>query len=333
MRYSSVHRLAGRAGRQPFVRSSWRWLFCALPISVAALAATARAEEIDIDAPAAAIQPAIVVANDDDGLITILDFGMAFLPFAGLPPELAWQLQLIAGGADQVEALRPWLRSELAFARTICGDLTTEQRMTIYASGATALRKAVRQIERYQQASGNEPIPRPDALAVIRQGVADGLQQAVSPELMDHFTQELRHRLERRKHAAMMTFIASVDRIMFLSHEQRDELLATLSTSWQSSWENWYYFDDLNGLSLPDVDEALLKCLSDEQRTIWKHATRTQLDLSSCESSAIDEDDWWRGASRDLTPLLLQEAHVLWRWLTVTGPAARAVQQRDADSE
>ncbi len=225
---------------------------------------------------------------------------------------------LIQGQIDYADQFRPMLDCELAFVRQICGELSVEERRSIKIAGEIALYNAAKRYKKQQEHPNAEKAAAVEPAVLIREAVAAAVRDAVAPELSERFAIEALQRANRRKRAAIMDFVACVDRLVCLSREQRETLMASLSSEWQNSWESWIQLTAADAAWVPRVPDDHLQCLSEEQMSLWKVAPKSEVSSSSFSLIIIDHDDaWWGTDVKEVVPRILDLVEATWEtWVS-----------------
>lgn len=292
---------------------------CGFLILVAAIHVTASAEEIVVytaepNGPdeQLVLQDRIAGA-DADGAIQLEVNGEGGNAFA------VWCLQ---AQIDYAAQFRPTLDCELAFVRQICGDLTVEERRKIKIAAEISLHDVAKRYKKWQNEPHAEHQVAVEPVILIREAIAAAVRNTVDPQLGERFAAETGKRAARRKRAAIMGFIACADRLLCLSTEQRQDLMASLSAGWQSSWEGWNRLTDANSAWVPLVPDEHLKCLREEQMAVWKITPKTEFGMANIAPFDMShDDDWWGPGLREFVPLTLGLVEGLWQTRNSTPPA------------
>lgn len=185
--------------------------------------------------------------------------------------------------------LQLFLRLELDYARTFCGDLPPAVRRRIVADGREAIRRAADDIAHAQV----DPKPAGQArlvgawnhgLADAGRRVHEAVERAVKahtpPDACAAYEREQELRVQRERRRDCLQVMALVAPALDLTAEQRSAIRAALDKQWDSSWTT-----SLLGLShaMPDsagrpqpplfAASAIEPHLDSAQRATWKHWT------------------------------------------------------------
>jgi hypothetical protein len=197
-----------------------------------------------------------------------------------------------------VQQLRPVLMSELAFIRQMC-NVPKEQRPQIKAAGEASLEKAARQLAE-QQFGGNRGMfgapTTSDPRTTINDALVDALKRALTAEQMAEYTSEVEKRSERRKRAAILSAVALLDEVLWLTAEQRQAIYDSIAANWQPSWEQWLMLSRYGGQYFPMIpDQHVVAHFNEEQRRVWNGLQKINLSAWSGAEAQVHEDDGWWG--------------------------------------
>lgn len=214
---------------------------------------------------------------------------------------------------------QPFLRLELDYARTFCGDLPATARRRIVADGREAVRRAADDIARAQV--DPQPVRRAQPVGPWSHGLADAgrrVHEAVEAAVKAHappdaraaYEREQELRVQRERRRDCLQVMALVAPHLDLTAEQRSAIRAALEERWDPSWTT-----SLFGLShaMPDSDgrpqpplfaaSAIEPHLDSAQRTAWRQwandARKSQVGSWSAFRtnqgimSRQQDDPWW----------------------------------------
>ncbi len=109
-----------------------------------------------------------------------------------------------------------------------------------------------------------------DYETIIRELVFSAAKRHVPAERWAAFQQEVARREASRKEAGVEFLVATLDRELQLTDRQRDQLMKSLSSNWDSLW---YAALELTLAGRPCVpripDDLVIPYLSETQRAIW----------------------------------------------------------------
>jgi hypothetical protein len=205
----------------------------------------------------------------------------------------------VAANADDariqqyVQLLQPTMWRELDFVRLVC-DLKPEQRPKVKAAADVAVKEAAKTMLKPQR----QPMTM-FATKAVRDGINDSLKQMLTAEQLDHFQAEASSRDAATKKAAIQTLVSQIDGILFLSHEQRENISATLDKNWQPDWEYWLNMrqHQFGEQYLPQVpDQHIVPHLTAEQRVVWTGLQKIMFNAwQNNGRRQADDAAWWAG--------------------------------------
>lgn len=195
------------------------------------------------------------------------------------------------------EQLRPVLRGELSFIRLMC-DLPEAQRPKVKTAGEAGLKKAAQAMVDQQQ-----PMRRVvavnmttnDPRKIIREGLAQSLRQTLTPEQMARYEDELAKRSANRKRAAIMSAVARLDDVLFLTAQQREAIIDSISSNWQDDWEQWLMMQRYGHQYFPQIPEQrVAPHLNDKQRAVWHGLQKVNFGgWGGWDGQEQLDDGWW----------------------------------------
>jgi hypothetical protein len=168
------------------------------------------------------------------------------------------------------------LEAEMRVLSCSC-EITKEQRREIAFHGAQALKRAAVKLAENQgriqqgQMMRNTLDPRKMAIDAMESAARDRL----SPEQFARYKAELDARAKDQRQAEVLHLVATIDKLLTLSTEQREKLIENLTKQW----------DDLNYPTIetatiyegyyPVVNtQSIYPVLNDDQKKIWGLATK-----------------------------------------------------------
>ena len=170
------------------------------------------------------------------------------------------------------QQLRPLFRLELRFLSST-SDPSPTQRREIAIEGARAVKEAAKQLATVQHALQNGGWRGgviPDGRKMVREGVRAAAKAKLSPEQFARYQEELEVKARDQRKSIALGVVANLDRILFLSIEQRDKIGEVLLANWNESTfptlENLVNYEQYFPV-LPD--RHLIPLLNDAQRTTW----------------------------------------------------------------
>jgi hypothetical protein len=183
--------------------------------------------------------------------------------------------QQIEQHAKQMERqFQPTLNGELELIRRTCGGLAPEARQRILAAGREAVAATARGFTD-RQFTGRLGQDEFDPRQEIRSRLEQALAPLADPAALAAYRQEIDRREARRTESARVVIVASIDRQLQLSAEQRTRIEDDLSRNWQAAWgRDLGSRGDMriNGLPpAPDyAAEAIEPHLDRDQEAAWK---------------------------------------------------------------
>jgi len=202
-----------------------------------------------------------------------------------------------------LEEIKPLMSIELGFVRLVCDDLTVEQRAMIRVAAEASLKQSADEL---RSASSTVPVlvvlkdQSPQPLSELRDAISNSLKQILSEDRFRQFVEISTARIAHRKQAAILGVVSRIDGFLLLNSEQREEIMLSLSTEWDSNWENWVSIFQFDEESLPTIpDEIVMKSLNDSQKSLWETIPKLDFDDWSDEEADMQFNDGWWG---DVTP-------------------------------
>ena len=263
-------------------RTFLRWpalalLLCvAFPLSGIGLADEQPVAEVKKEAPKAEAAPAVEAKQ----VLDVLEaFGVVAEVFAGA----------VAGevvGGDPLEQqflqqFRQLSKTELSFVRAVCQP-NAEQSKKIKAASEAALKTAVKKFAEIQKKmqqgvrAGEQP-EWPDPRKLMSDALLKSVKESMSAEQAKRYEVELEKRAAARKRAALLNFVAKLDKDLVLTADQRGKLTEALDKNWKDSWCQQlevFMYGDSYFPALPDAQ--VIPVLTDKQKQIWNGIPKQQ---------------------------------------------------------
>jgi hypothetical protein len=202
-----------------------------------------------------------------------------------------------------MQQLRPVMIGELEFVRLFCSNLTKEQRTQIKSKALAGLKEAaivqasLQNGQTLQVAAGARTKGSNEPRAKIRDAIAASLKDTVSEEQWTAYTAAANKRMEKRKHTAIVAFVSRLDHQLYLSAEQRDKIVESISAKWQPQWEKWtQVFSMMQGNYLPMIpDQLVVPHLNDDQKKIWRTIPKNDHNVFWHNQQVQDPEieAWW----------------------------------------
>ena len=176
---------------------------------------------------------------------------------------------------QMLQQLRPMFRAELRFLTSACEPSAT-QRREIAIEGGRALKDAAKKVAEVQQALQNGGWRGgviPDARKQLREGMLAAAKAKLPPEQFARYEAELDKRLKDQRQAIMLNLVASMDKILILSPEQRTKLGDSLLEHWDErvfpSLENVVNYE--SNSYFPNIpDQYITPVLGEAQQKAWR---------------------------------------------------------------
>lgn len=182
------------------------------------------------------------------------------------------------------EQLRPLLRVEYHFLRTVC-ELNQEQRRQVARAGERGLKEAAARnlgvinngVQVFVAGQAVPPETRVnDPRKHIQEVLAKALKEVSSKEA-DGYARELKRKEEHAKLVAVRNVVARLDKELLLTSDQRDAIAESLSSHWDESW----------GLSVQALvnidhyfpaipDSCIVPSLNPVQKDAWRGTQATR---------------------------------------------------------
>ena len=263
-------------------RTFLRWpalalLLCvAFPLSGIGLADEQPVAEVKKEAPKAEAAPAVEAKQ----VLEVLEaFGVVAEVFASA----------VAGevvGVDPLEQqflqqFRQLSKTELSFVRAVCQP-NAEQSKKIKAASEAALKTAVKKFAEIQKKmqqgvrAGEQP-EWPDPRKLMSDALLKSVKESMSAEQAKRYEVELEKRAAARKRAALLNFVAKLDKDLVLTADQRGKLTEALDKNWKDSWCQQlevFMYGDSYFPALPDAQ--VIPVLTYKQKQIWNGIPKQQ---------------------------------------------------------
>lgn len=170
---------------------------------------------------------------------------------------------------------RPLLRAELIFARNVC-HLNREELRKVNRAAQAMLDEVVAKLVDAQvqprihvQAGGRMP-NNLDAHQLLQDGVVSIMKTNLSTGQWSVYEAERQKRDENRKRTTIRYFVDSIDRELFLSREQGQELAAAFKDQWDPAWTMYLENHLLGNKYYPmTVDPLVAPILTEAQKKVW----------------------------------------------------------------
>lgn len=229
-----------------------------------------------------------------------IDIAMPAVAIAGRQRNQANLDPLIAQFMPQ---MRPLLRTELHFVKTVCQP-TKEQQKAIAILADKAFKDAVRTYAEAQQKMmqgqwrGNA---QPDPAKALQDGMLAAVRACLPPEQAARYQHELDRRAADKKSVAIQNIVVRIDQELVLASDQREALARALDKDWKPAWggnlESYMYGNDL----LPALPQKLIEpILTPTQKKVWAGSQKASANVyfggmnfangAEMEADPIDEE-------------------------------------------
>jgi hypothetical protein len=189
-----------------------------------------------------------------------------------------------------VQMMQGQLWKELDFVRQIC-TLSPEQRPQVKAAADSAVKEAAKSLLQPQGRA------TPASVSVkLRKSIRDVLEKALTPEQFEAYRVEADKRAAAYKEATILAAVSKLDASLFLTQEQREKIVESLTAAWQPDWEQWLMVAQYANQYLPQVpDEPVVKHLTVEQREVWQNLQKINIHHWGGQARRPNDEAWWSG--------------------------------------
>ncbi len=181
------------------------------------------------------------------------------------------------------QQLRPILIGQINLARQAC-EPTKEQSEKIAKRGKAALQSGVNAIlesQKKMQLGRWDPSKdkQPDPQKIITQEFLKIAREELPRDKLAALEEAIKRREASRKRAAMLCLVAKMDQDLYLSRDQRDQLLQVLDKHWNADWQtNLQFYLQNQGGHYPNLpDKPILDVLEARQKAVWKQVQKADL--------------------------------------------------------
>ncbi len=207
------------------------------------------------------------------------------------------------------QMVRQVFRSEMHFMRVVC-EPTKAQFEAVTADTAADVKATPRKLAEAMLRGGGQFDPR----ETFTDAIGKSIRTILSADQAARYVKELELRAAARKRLVVVNLVASVDKALILSPDQREKLAAVLAANWNEAWNQTQMFMYGNQY-LPQMPDAkILPILSDAQKTVWRSVPKANVrfgvNLGFMQVMEVDDEVW------DYKPV------------PKAAPAAKAVEKR-----
>jgi hypothetical protein len=193
---------------------------------------------------------------------------------AALQPGQANRAPLVQQFTNQG---RPMLRAELIFARNVC-QLNREELIKLNRDAQKMLSEVVEKLvdsqfqprARVQVKGGMHVQNGVDAQNLLQDGVASVMKKNLSADQWSRYEAEMQKRNANRKITTIRYFVDAIDRELYLTPVQCDQLESTLKENWDYAWamylENHLFGNKYYPIT---IDPLVTPLLTDAQKKVW----------------------------------------------------------------
>jgi hypothetical protein len=171
---------------------------------------------------------------------------------------------------------RPSVRAELIFVRNIC-HLNVDQLRVINREAEAALKEAVTKFAEAQQQGrlqarqkGNR-VQSIDGGRIVREHLAAVVKKHLTAEQFARYQSEVEKRDANRKQAGLRYLVDALDRDLYLTEAQRQQLTESLAAHWDDNWcmcmEQVLYGNSFYPMG---IDAYLTPILDESQKSAWQ---------------------------------------------------------------
>jgi hypothetical protein len=168
---------------------------------------------------------------------------------------------------EAVKQLEPVLRIEVRFMTKICGP-TPQQVEQLKQDRPKQLAEIAQEL-RARDFNLDDPWEKLHHVArrVVQEKVAAWVRANLSPAEAARYEAETQKRCANIHEVCARSLVADLDRLLFLSHQQRDKLERELAAHWDDKWTSTFVIG-----SCPKIpDELLVSYLDSQQQARWKN--------------------------------------------------------------
>jgi hypothetical protein len=198
--------------------------------------------------------------------------------------------------------LRPVLKNELHFLRTLC-HLNEDQVKKVTPEGEKALKETVEKyvdVQRAMMTGGFRPdMAYPESRRVIQDSLLAAVKAHLSADQAALYQAEITTRAAERKQAVIDYLVSKLDVGLVLSADQRTKIAEELGSHWNDAWmqslESYQYADQY----MPNLpDNLVFPHLNTTQKSVWRggqklnywgaaYANNMVMDLDDLDAPAV----------------------------------------------
>lgn len=186
---------------------------------------------------------------------------------------------------------RQVFRSEMHFMRLVC-EPTKAQYEAIAANNEAMIKSAIRKYcEGMRGGQGNQSDPR----AAFTAGIAKAVRATLAADRANRYDKELELRTAARKRTAVVNLVATIDKLLILSADQRESLAEVLTANWDETWGQTQML--MYGAQyLPQMPDAkITPLLSPPQVKIWQGIAKTNVrfgGVAFMQGMEVEDEVW-----------------------------------------
>ena len=169
-----------------------------------------------------------------------------------------------------IQRLTPILRGELR-SLTSAAEPTPTQRREIALEGGRTLKMVAGNLTKSGRHGRQISSPATDARRLIHDSVEAEAKAKLSPEQFARYQKEVERKAEDRREVVLLNIVVKIEKVLFLSPEQRQKLCDSL----RSQWDEFSYpsIEMLDGYQqfVPVIpDRQIWPILTAEQQDTWQ---------------------------------------------------------------
>jgi hypothetical protein len=225
------------------------------------------------------------------------------LPQQKAPPALPANEEAIVQQFERNWApqLQLVYKTELHFMRVVCQP-TKQQFQKIAEDSEPSLKAILRTHARAARWAGAGALPEPpEPRTAVSANIIQSVRTTLTTEQAAAYEKELDHRAAAAKQAVLSNLVDRIDRLLFLSPEQRDKLGKMLADNWKDSWNQTQIIMYRADYFPKMPDDEIVPILTDTQKVIWggvRKGIRIGFSFNMLRNVQFDDEVW----EEDRTP-------------------------------
>jgi hypothetical protein len=184
-------------------------------------------------------------------------------------------------GQQFTQQIRPLLRSELLFLRSVC-DMTPEQRKAMSTESNQTLEDVVASyVDAQQKMMRGVGSTYPDGRKLIQESLEKAIRKHVGPEAAARYVLEAETRTLEQRSAGVQLLVSKMDESLVLSPEQRTKISESLSKHWVDSWSQAVEYLQNNDQFFPMIPtQYVAPYLNTTQKKAWETMTKNNYNFA-----------------------------------------------------